>query len=94
MTSEATYVHDLTHEIHVMRDLARGTAEQHEIFHDLKVINPHDQPLSFYFSVEAADSNLLEEVNLLGAGHHGLFTADDIYSDVSALQYNFDYWLV
>jgi hypothetical protein len=94
MTEEAHYVHQLTHEIEVMKDLARGTAEQHDIFHDLKVIGPHDHPLSFYFSVEGAVSNLLEEVNLLGAGHHGLFTADDIYSDVSFLQYNFDYWLL
>jgi len=76
-----------------MRELARGTGEQHEIFHDLKVINPHDNPPSFYFSVEAADSNLLEEVNLLGAGHHGLFTADHIYSDVGILQQSWDYWL-
>ena len=94
MTVEHHFVHNLTREIGEMRDLARGTAEQHDIFHDLKVISPHDNPLSFYFSVEAADSNLLEEVNLLGAGHHGLFTADHIYSDVSYLQYNFDYWLV
>jgi hypothetical protein len=92
-SAEATLVHKLTHEIDVMRDLAKGTPEQYDIFHDLKVINPHDHPLSFYFSVEAADSNLLQEVNLLGAGPHGLFTADHIYSDVSALQYNFDYWL-
>jgi hypothetical protein len=94
MTTEAHFVHNLTHEIGVMKELAKGTAEQHDIFHDLKVINPHDHPLSFYFSVEAADSNLLEEINLVGAGHHGLFTADHIYSDVSFLQYNFDYWLV
>jgi hypothetical protein len=94
MTSEAQIVHNLTYEIGVMKKLASGTAEQHDIFHDLKVINPHDDPLSFYFSVKAADSNLLEEINLVGAGHHGLFTADHIYSDVSFLQYNFDYWLV
>jgi hypothetical protein len=92
MTAEATFVHKLTHEIDVMRDLAKGTAEQHAIDHDLKVINPHDHPLSFYFSVQAADANLLEEVNSLGAGPHGLFTADHIYSDVAYLQYNFDYW--
>jgi len=92
--SEEAIVRNLTHELGVMRDLARGTAEQPQIFHDLHVINPHDQPLSFYFSVEAADSNLLEEVNSLGAGHHGLFAADHIYSDVSFLQYNFDYWLL
>ena len=94
MTSEAHFVHNLTYEIGVMRDLAKGRPEAQAIDHDLHVINPHDHPLSFYFSVEAADSNLLEEVNLLGAGHHGLFTADHIYSDVSFLQYNFDYWLV
>ena len=93
MTSEATYVHNLTYEIGVMKKLAAGTAEQHDIFHDLKVINPHDDPLSFYFSVKGAVSNLLEEVNLLGAGHHGLFTADRIYSDVGILQQNWDYWL-
>jgi hypothetical protein len=92
--SEHTYVHNLTHEIHVMRQLADGTAEAHAIHHDLDVINPHADPLSFYFSVEAADSNLLEEVNFLGAGHHGLFTADHIYSDVSYLQNSYDYWLV
>lgn len=89
---EAHWIHQLSREIGVMRDLASGTAEQHEIFQDLRVINPHDDPLSFYFSVKAADSNLLEYVGLLGAGHHGLFTADRIYSDVSALQYNFEYW--
>ncbi len=94
MTEESHYVHQLTREIGVMRDLASGRAEQHDIFHDLKVINPHDHPRSFYFSVEAADSNLLQEVNLLGAGRHGLFTVDHIYSDVSFLQYHFDYWFV
>ncbi len=92
--SEQSYVHDLTHEILVMADLASGRPEQHEIDHDLAVINPHADPLSFYFSVQAADSNLLQEVNYLGAGHEGLFTADYIYSDVGALQYDYHYWLV
>jgi len=92
--SEQTYVHNLTKEILVMAELAKGTAEQSTIDHDLAVINPHAEPTSFYFSVQAADSNLLEEVNLLGAGHHGLFTADYIYSDVSFLQSQYDYWLV
>ncbi len=86
------YIHQLTHEIGVMRDLVRGTAEQRDIFYDLRVINPHDNPLSFYFSVQAADSNLLHEINLVGAGRHGLFTADHIYSDVSYLQYHYKYW--
>ena len=36
MTAEATF--KLTHEIDVMRDLAKGTAEQHAINHDLNVI--------------------------------------------------------
>jgi hypothetical protein len=94
MTVEQHFIHNLTHEIGEMRDLAKGTAEHHDIVQDLKVISPHDDPLSFYFSVQAADSNLLEEANLLGAGHHGLVTADHIYSDVSYLQYNFDYWMV
>jgi len=92
--SEQAYVHNLMDQIHIMRDLAKGTPEQHTIDHDLAVINPHADPLSFYFSVQAADSNLLQEVNLLGAGHHGLFTADHIYSDVSFLQSQYDYWLV
>jgi hypothetical protein len=77
-----------------MAYLAEGRAVAPEIDHDLAVINPHADPLSFYFSVQAADSNLLQEVNLLGAGHEGLFTADHIYSDVAALQYDYDYWLV
>jgi hypothetical protein len=94
MIEETHVIHNLSHEIKTMKDLAKGTAEQHDIFHDLRVINPHDHALTFYFSVEAADSNLLQEVDLLGAGHHGLVTADHIYSDVSYLQYYYDYWLV
>jgi len=92
--TEQAYIHNLTKELLIMKDLAEGTAEQRVIGHDLAVINPHADPLSFYFSVQAADSNLLQEVNLLGAGHHGLFTADHIYSDVSFLQSQYDYWLV
>jgi hypothetical protein len=92
--SEHAYVHNLTHEMDIMRSLIKGTAVAPEIHQDLAVIHPHADPLSFYFSVRAADSNLLEEVNLLGAGHHGLFTADHIYSDVSFLQSQYDYWLV
>jgi hypothetical protein len=94
MTVEQHFIHNLTREIREMRDLAQGTAEHRDIAQDLNTINPHDHPLSFYFSVEAADSNLLQEVNSLGAGHLGLFTADHIYSDVSYLQYHYDYWLV
>ena len=86
------YEHNLTHEIQVMRDLVKGTAEQQDIFYDLRVINPHDNPLSLYQSVAAADSNLLQEINLVGAGRRGLFTADHIYSDVSYLQYHYHYW--
>ena len=92
--SEQHYIHNLTHEMDIMRSLIKGTAEAPEIHHDLQVIHPHADPLSFYFSVKAADSNLLQEVNLLGAGHEGLFTADHIYSDVSYLQSQYDYWLV
>ena len=72
--SEQHYIHNLTHEMDIMRSLIKGTAEAPEIHHDLQVIHPHADPLSFYFSVKAADSNLLQEVNLLGAGHEGLFT--------------------
>jgi hypothetical protein len=94
MVREGNYVHQLAHEIKVMKGLADGTAEAHEIHHELAVINPHAHPLSFYFSVQAADSDLLEQVNSLGAGPHGLFTEDHIYSDINILQTNFDYWLV
>ena len=79
-----------------MRSLITGNGQRSpgNFHHDLQVIHPHADPLSFYFSVKAADSSLLEEVNYLGAGHEGLFTADHIYSDVSYLQSQYDYWLV
>jgi hypothetical protein len=92
--SEQGIVHNLHEEILVMKNLAEGRPEQHAIGYDLLEIRPHADPLSFYFSVKAADANLLQEVNLLGAGHEGLFTADHIYSDVSYLQSQYDYWLV
>ncbi len=92
--TEQTTIRNLTGELLVMKNLILGSPEQHEIGHDLVVINPHAEAVSFYFTVQAAESNLLQEVNLLGAGREGLFTADRIYSDASFLQSQYDYWAV
>jgi hypothetical protein len=92
--SERNYIHNLTEEALVLKDLAKGTAEGPTIHEDLTIINPHADPLSFYFSVQAADSNLLVEVNFLGSGHHGPFAEDHIYSDINNLQFQYDYWLL
>ena len=86
------YVHNLVKQLLIMQDLEEGTAEHRAIGRDLGEIRPHNDPLPSYSTVQAADSNLLQEVNLLGAGHLGLFTADRIYSDVSFLQSHYDYW--
>ena len=92
--SEQSTIQNLTGQLLLMEHLADGRPEQRAIDHDLAVINPHAEGTSFYFTVQAADLNLLQEVNLLGAGREGLFTADHIYSDVSFLQSQYDYWAV
>ena len=93
MATEQGIIHNLTQELLVMKSLILDTPEQHAIGHDLAVINAHSEAVSFYFTVQAAESNLLQEVNLLGAGREGLYTADRIYSDASFLQSQYNYWL-
>ena len=92
MATEQGIIDNLTKELLIMKDLDQGSSVQRAIGHDLSVINPHNDGVSFYFTVQAAESNLLEKVNLLGAGREGLFTADRIYSDASFLQSQYDYW--
>ena len=92
--TEADLIDQLARGLKEMAHLAKGTPEQSAIDHDLQVLRPHADPLPFYFTVQATDTNLFNEEALLGAGHHGLVVADNIYSDIGALQQYYDYWLV
>ena len=93
MSEETTYIGKLTHQIKLMGQLARGTPEGPAAHSDLKVINPHANPLPFYFTVRAADADLFQQEAAMGKGHLALVVADKIYSDIGILQQNWDYWL-
>ena len=92
MSDEAGLIEQLTHLIKVMGRLAKGTTEKSAVDNDLAVLNPNASPLPFYFSVQAADANLFEQVASMGRGHHSLVVADKIYSDEGFLQQDYNYW--
>jgi hypothetical protein len=92
MSDEANFIQQLTHLIRVMARLAKGTAEASAVRDDLAVLNPNASPLPFYFTVQAADANLFEQVASMGRGHRAFVVADKIYSDEGFLQQNWNYW--
>ena len=92
--SEHAYVHNLTHEMDIMRNSIRECAAAPRNSSGSCCNTSACGPAVVLLQRPGGHLNLLEEVNLLGAGHHGLFTADHIYSDVSFLQSQYDYWLV